>query len=321
MYSGTVSIAPMMAWTDRHARYFLRLISKQTMLYTEMVTTGALLHGDRDGLLRYHPEEHPIALQLGGSLPDDLAECSLMAEDVGYDEVNLNVGCPSDRVKKGRFGAGLMAEPELVAECVAAMRNKVKIPITVKCRIGIDDMDDESALDEFVAIVAEAGCEHFIVHARKAWLQGLSPKENRDIPPLKYDVVYRLKQARPSLRVTINGGIKTLESMQQHLQHVDAVMLGREAYHNPYLLSQFDAQFYGSNESPRSRQEIIHALLPYIEQELTEGTPLHSMTRHLHGLFLGCRGAKAWRRFLSENDNNKADAGVDVLLHALERVL
>lgn len=194
MYSGTVSIAPMMAWTDRHARYFLRLISKQTMLYTEMVTTGALLHGDRDGLLRYHPEEHPIALQLGGSLPDDLAECSLMAEDVGYDEVNLNVGCPSDRVKKGRFGAGLMAEPELVAECVAAMRNKVKIPITVKCRIGIDDMDDESALDEFVAIVAEAGCEHFIVHARKAWLQGLSPKENRDIPPLKYDVVYRLKQ-------------------------------------------------------------------------------------------------------------------------------
>ena len=319
MYSGTVSIAPMMAWTDRHARYFLRLISKQTLLYTEMVTTGALLHGDRDGFLRYHPEEHHIVLQLGGSQPDDLAECALMAEDAGYDEVNLNVGCPSDRVKRGRFGAGLMAEPELVAECVAAMRNKVKIPITVKCRIGIDDMDDESALDEFVAIVAEAGCEHFIVHARKAWLQGLSPKENRDIPPLKYDVVYRLKQARPSLRVTINGGIKTLESMQQHLQHVDAVMLGREAYHNPYLLSQFDAQFYGSNESPRSRQEVIHALLPYIEQELTEGTPLHSMTRHLHGLFLGCRGARAWRRFLSENDN-KTDAGTEVLLQALERV-
>ncbi|MDH5388089.1 MAG: tRNA dihydrouridine(20/20a) synthase DusA [Gammaproteobacteria bacterium] len=319
MYSGTVSIAPMMAWTDRHARYFLRLISKQTLLYTEMVTTGALLHGDRDGFLRYHPEEHPIVLQLGGSQPDDLAECALMAEDTGYDEVNLNVGCPSDRVKRGKFGAGLMAEPELVAECVAAMRNKVKIPITVKCRIGIDDMDDESALDEFVAIVAEAGCEHFIVHARKAWLQGLSPKENRDIPPLKYDVVYRLKQARPSLRVTINGGIKTLESMQQHLQHVDAVMLGREAYHNPYLLSQFDAQFYGSNESPRSRQEVIHALLPYIEQELTEGTPLHSMTRHLHGLFLGCRGARAWRRFLSENDN-KTDAGTEVLLQALERV-
>jgi len=320
MYSGTVSIAPMMAWTDRHARYFLRLISKQTLLYTEMVTTGALLHGDRDGFLRYHPEEQPIVLQLGGSQPDDLAECALMAEDAGYDEVNLNVGCPSDRVKRGKFGAGLMAEPELVAECVAAMRNKVKIPITVKCRIGIDDMDDESALDEFVAIVAEAGCEHFIVHARKAWLQGLSPKENRDIPPLKYDVVYRLKQARPSLRVTINGGIKTLESMQQHLQHVDAVMLGREAYHNPYLLAQFDAQFYGSNESPRSRQEVIHALLPYIEQELTEGTPLHSMTRHLHGLFLGCRGAKAWRRFLSENDN-KTDAGVEVLLQALKRVL
>lgn len=319
MYSGTVSIAPMMAWTDRHARYFLRLISKQTLLYTEMVTTGALLHGDRDGFLRYHPEEHPIVLQLGGSQPDDLAECALMAEDAGYDEVNLNVGCPSDRVKRGRFGAGLMAEPELVAECVAAMRNKVKIPITVKCRIGIDDMDDESALDTFVAIVAEAGCEHFIVHARKAWLQGLSPKENRNVPPLKYDVVYRLKQARPSLRVTINGGIKTLESMQQHLQHVDAVMLGREAYHNPYLLAQFDSQFYGSNDMPHSRQEIIHALLPYIERELAEGTELHSMTRHLHGLFLGCRGAKAWRRYLSENDN-KTKAGIDVLLQALKLV-
>lgn len=319
MYSGTVSIAPMMAWTDRHARYFLRLISKHTMLYTEMVTTGALLHGERHGLLRYHPAEHPIVLQLGGSQPDDLAECSLMAEDAGYDEVNLNVGCPSDRVKKGRFGAGLMAEPELVAECVAAMRSKVKIPVTVKCRIGIDDMDAESALDEFVAIVSEAGCEHFIVHARKAWLQGLSPKENRDVPPLKYDVVYRLKQARPSLRVTINGGIKTVDAMHQHLQHVDAVMLGREAYHNPYLLAQFDAQFYGSEEEPGSRQDIIHALLPYIEQELVEGTPLHSMTRHLHGLFLGCRGARAWRRYLSENDN-KTDAGIDVLLEALERV-
>ena len=319
MYSGTVSIAPMMAWTDRHARYFLRLISKRTMLYTEMVTTGALLRGDRRGLLHYHSDEHPVVLQLGGSQPDDLAECSLMAEEAGYDEVNLNVGCPSDRVKKGRFGAGLMAEPELVAECVAAMQSRVAIPVTVKCRIGIDDMDDESALDEFVGVVAEAGCEHFIVHARKAWLQGLSPKENRDVPPLKYDVVYRLKQARPSLRVTINGGIKTLDAMQQHLQHVDAVMLGREAYHNPYLLSQFDTHFYGSDETPRSRYEVIHALLPYIEQELAEGTPLHSMTRHLHGLFLGCRGAKAWRRFLSENDN-KADAGADVLLEALKRV-
>ncbi|MCK5001571.1 MAG: tRNA dihydrouridine(20/20a) synthase DusA [Gammaproteobacteria bacterium] len=319
MYSGTVSIAPMMAWTDRHARYFLRLISKRTMLYTEMVTTGALIHGDRHGFLRYHTDERPIVLQLGGSRPDDLADCSLMAEDAGYDEVNLNVGCPSDRVKKGRFGAGLMAEPELVAECIAAMRSKVDIPVTVKCRIGIDDMDDESALDEFVGIVAAAGCEHFIVHARKAWLQGLSPKENRDVPPLKYEVVYRLKQARPSLRVTINGGIKTLESMQQHLQHVDAVMLGREAYHNPYLLAQFDAQFYGSDEAPRSRQDVVHALLPYIEQELAEGTALHAMTRHLHGLFLGCRGAKAWRRFLSENDN-KAGAGTEVLLHALEQV-
>ena len=319
MYSGTVSIAPMMAWTDRHARYFLRLISKHTMLYTEMVTTGALLHGDREGFLRHHVDERPLVLQLGGSQPGELADCALMAQDMGYDEVNLNVGCPSDRVKRGRFGAGLMAEPELVAECISAMRNKVNIPVTVKCRIGIDDMDEESALEEFVAIVAEAGCEHFIVHARKAWLQGLSPKENRDVPPLRYDVVYRLKQTRPSLRITINGGIKTVDAMQQHLQHVDAVMLGREAYHNPYLLSQFDSQIYGSEVSPLSRYEVVHAMLPYIEQELAEGTALHSITRHMHGLFLACRGAKAWRRFLSENDNAE-DAGVDVLLEALKRV-
>jgi tRNA-dihydrouridine synthase A len=318
MYSGTVSIAPMMAWTDRHARYFLRLISKHTMLYTEMVTTGALLHGEREGFLRYHPDEHPVVLQLGGNQPADLAECALMAEDWGYDEVNLNVGCPSDRVKKGRFGAGLMAEPELVAECVAAMRAKVNIPVTVKCRIGIDDMDEESASDKFVGIVAEAGCEHFIVHARKAWLQGLSPKENREVPPLRYDVVYRLKQARPSLRITINGGIKTVEAMQQHLEHVDAVMLGREAYHNPYLLSQFDARFYGSDIAPRSREEVVYAMLPYIEQQLAEGIPLHSITRHMHGLFLGCRGAKAWRRYLSEHDN-APDAGIEVLLELLKR--
>lgn len=319
MYSGTVSIAPMMAWTDRHARYFLRLISKHTMLYTEMVTTGALLHGERHGMLRYHEDERPIVLQLGGSQPDELAECAVMAEDYGYDEVNLNVGCPSDRVKQGCFGASLMAEPELVAECVAAMRNRVKIPVTVKCRIGIDDMDEESALDKFVGIVAAAGCEHFIVHARKAWLQGLSPKENRDVPPLRYDVVYRLKQQRPSLRITINGGIKTVDAMQQHLEHVDAVMLGREAYHNPYLLSQFDAQFYASDELSRSRAEVVHAMLPYIEQELAEGTSLHSITRHMHGLFLGCRGARAWRRYLSENDN-VVGAGIEVLLEALQRV-
>ena len=319
MYSGTVSIAPMMAWTDRHARYFLRLISKHSMLYTEMVTTGALLHGDREGFLRFHADEHPLVLQLGGSQPGDLTECALIAEDAGYDEVNINVGCPSDRVKKGKFGAGLMAEPELVAECVAAMRNKVDIPVTVKCRIGIDDMDEETALDDFVGIVAEAGCEHFIVHARKAWLQGLSPKENRDVPPLKYDVVYRLKQNRPELRVTINGGIKTVEAMQQHLQHVDAVMLGREAYHNPYLLSQFDAQFYNDEALPRSRQQVIEGMLPYIEQQLAEGTRLHSVTRHLHGLYLGCAGAKSWRRYLSENDN-KEGAGIGVLMEALKRV-
>lgn len=319
MYSGTVAIAPMMGWTDHHARYFLRLISRRTMLYTEMVTTGALLHGARSDLLRYHPAEHPLVLQLGGSEPEALSECSLMAQAAGYDEINLNIGCPSDRVKQGCFGASLMAEPQRVADCVAAMRAQVDIPVTVKCRIGIDDMDDESALAAFVAIVAEAGCEHFIVHARKAWLQGLSPKQNREVPPLKYEVVYRLKQARPELRITINGGIKTLEAMHQHLAHVDAVMLGREAYHNPYLLAQVDAQFYGSDEPPRTRSEVVHALLPYVEQALSEGTALHSISRHLHGLFLGCRGAKAWRRYLSENDN-KAGAGIEVLLQALERV-
>lgn len=319
MYSGTVSIAPMMAWTDRHARYFLRLISSNIMLYTEMVSTGALLHGERHKLLRYHPDEHPVVLQLGGNHPGELAECAMMAEAEGYDEVNLNVGCPSDRVKHGCFGASLMAEPDLVAECVAAMCTKVEIPVTVKCRIGIDDMDEESALDKFVDIVANAGCEHFIVHARKAWLQGLSPKENREIPPLRYDVVYRLKQTRPSLKITINGGIKTLDSVRQHLSHVDAVMLGREAYHNPYILAQCDRLFYNSHDIPRSRSEVVHALLPYIEQELAEGAILHSITRHLHGLFLGCHGAKAWRRYLSENDNKKG-AGVEVLLAALERV-
>ncbi len=309
----------MMGWTDRHARHFLRLISKHTLLYTEMVTTGAILNGPKDALLRYHPAEHPLALQLGGSVPADLAQCASLGEDAGYDEVNLNVGCPSDRVKQGSFGACLMAEPNLVAECVAAMQSRVAVPVTVKCRTGIDDMEDYSSLDQFVSRIAEAGCKTFIIHARNAWLQGLSPKQNREIPPLKYDYVYRLKREHPQLSITINGGIKTLAATRQHLEQVDGVMLGREAYHNPYLLSEVDQMFYGSTRPVLSRHEIIEAYIPYISEELARGTALHSMTRHIHGLFLGCKNAKSWRRYLSENDN-RADAGREVVLKALKNV-
>lgn len=309
-----------MGWTDRHARHFLRLISKRTLLYTEMVTTAAILNGPRESLLKYDSAEHPLALQLGGSEPAELAKCAKIAEEAGFDEVNLNVGCPSDRVRQGRFGACLMAEPDLVAECVEAMQARVSLPVTVKCRTGIDDMEDYSSLDEFVGRIAETGCTTFIIHARNAWLQGLSPKQNREIPPLKYDFVYRLKREHPELDITINGGIKTLQSTRQHLEHVDGVMLGREAYHNPYLLSEVDQKFYGSTEPTLSRAEIINAFIPYIKEELASGTTLHSMTRHIHGLFLGCPNAKAWRRHLSENDN-RADAGVDVVLNAAKLVV
>ena len=319
MISGTVSIAPMMGWTDRHARYFLRLISRQVLLYTEMVTTGAILHGQREALLKYHPAEHPLALQLGGSEPSELAECSDIAEQAGFDEINLNAGCPSDRVQQGRFGACLMAEPGLVAECIAAMQARVSIPVTVKCRIGIDDMEDYDALENFVSTVAATGCNTFIVHARKAWLQGLSPKQNREIPPLKYDYVYRLKQQHPALVITINGGIRTVESIQQHLGHVDGVMLGREAYHNPYMLAEVDRLFYADDRPIPLRHEIIDAFIPYIESELASGTRLHSITRHIHGLFLGCAGARSWRRYLSENDN-RVGVGSDVLQNALKMV-
>jgi len=306
----------MMGWTDRHARHFLRLISKHTLLYTEMVTTGAILNGPKDALLRYHPAEHPLALQLGGSNLADLAQCASMGEDAGYDEVNLNVGCPSDRVKEGSFGACLMADPNLVAECIDAMQLRVAIPVTVKCRTGIDDMEDYSSLDQFVSRIAETGCKTFIIHARNAWLQGLSPKQNREIPPLKYDYVYRLKREHPQLSITINGGIKTLAATRQHLEQVDGVMLGREAYHNPYLLSEVDQMFYGSTEPVLSRHEIIDAFMPYVEEELASGIALHSMTRHIHGLFSACKNAKAWRRYLSENDNAD-NAGVEVVLNAV----
>ena len=325
MISRLVSIAPMMGWTDRHARYFLRLITKHTLLYTEMVNTGAMLHnrqkiGEQKRFLAFHADEHPLALQLGGSDPAALAQCALMAEDAGFDEVNLNVGCPSDRVKSGNFGACLMAQPELVADSVSAMMAKVSIPITVKCRIGIDDMEDYQSLEHFIHIVAQGGCDTFIVHARKAWLKGLSPKQNREIPPLNYDYVYRLKSENPELTVVINGGIKTMEAMQQQLEHVDGVMIGREAYYNPYILASVDQDIYqDANAVLKSREEIVLQMLDYIDNEIKNGTSLHSITRHMLGLYLGCRGAKAWRRHLSEKAH-ASDADSSVLKAALSHV-
>ncbi len=307
----------MLDWTDRHERYFLRLISRHAWLYTEMVTTGAILYGDRDRHLAFHQAEHPLALQLGGSDPQALGECARIAEDYGYDEVNLNVGCPSDRVKSGRFGACLMAEPQIVAECVAAMNAVVSIPVTVKHRIGIDDHDSWDELCHFVEVVAGAGCHVFIVHARKAWLQGLSPKQNREIPPLQYDVVHRLKQRYPQHEFVINGGLKTLDECQQQLAYMDGVMLGREVYHNPYLLVEVDQRIYGDHGAIPSRYDIIHLLLPYIEAELAKGTRLHAMTRHIMGLFLGVPGARAWRRHLSEK-GTRPDADVNTVLEALQ---
>jgi len=307
----------MMGWTDRHARYFLRLITKHSLLYTEMVNTGALLHnrqkvGSQKRLLAYHAAEHPVALQLGGSDPQALAQCAVMVEDAGFDEVNLNVGCPSDRVKSGNFGACLMAQPELVAESVAAMKAKVAIPVTVKCRIGIDDMAEYASLHHFINVVAQGGCESFIVHARKAWLQGLSPKQNREIPPLKYDYVHRLKKEKPALNISINGGIKSIKSVQQQLLHVDGVMIGREAYNNPYMLASVDQRIYLDADAPiKSREEIVLQMCDYIDAELARGTNLHSMTRHILGLYQGVRGAKAWRRYLSENAHvDGADSAV-----------
>ena len=325
MISRLVSVAPMMGWTDRHARYFLRLISKHTLLYTEMVNTGAMLHnkqkvGEQQRFLAFHAAEHPLALQLGGSDPAALAQCALLAEDAGFDEVNLNVGCPSDRVKSGNFGACLMAQPELVADSVSAMMAKVSIPVTVKCRIGIDDMEGYQPLENFIDVVAQGGCDTFIVHARKAWLKGLSPKQNREIPPLKYDYVHRLKSEKPGLTVVINGGIKSIETAQQQLEHVDGVMIGREAYYNPYILASVDQDVYqDAGAKPKTREEIVYQMCDYIDSELSNGVNLHSITRHLLGLYLGCRGAKAWRRHLSEKAHT-TDADSTVLIAALNHV-
>ena len=305
----------MMDWTDRHDRFFLRLIARRVLLYTEMVTTGAVLHGDRQRLLGFDPAEHPVALQLGGSEPADLAEAAAIGEGFGYDEINLNVGCPSDRVQSGRFGACLMREPELVARCVAAMRARVSIPVTVKCRLGVDEQEPHEALPAMARAVREAGCETLIVHARKAWLEGLSPKENRDVPPLDYPLVYELKRDMPDMTILINGGIATLDEAAAHMAHVDGVMLGRAAYHNPYLLAEADARFYGNTRPAPARHDVIENYIPYVERELARGTHLHAMTRHILGLFQGCPGARAFRRHISENAL-RPGAGIEVIRDA-----
>jgi len=316
----TISVAPMMDWTDKHCRHFHRVISRNTLLYTEMVTTGALIYGDKDRHLAYNQSEHPIALQLGGSNVQELALCAKMAEDYGYDEVNLNVGCPSDRVQNNMIGACLMAHPQIVADCLAAMRDAVSIPVTVKHRLGIDDLDSDELLHQFVDTVQQSGCSTFIVHARKAILAGLSPKQNRDVPPLEYDRVYRLKRAFPQLEIIINGGVKTIAESKEHLQHIDGVMIGREAYHNPYaILAEVDQLFYGEDIAVITRQQVLQNMLPYIEQQLSAGVPLSYVTRHMLGLFHGMRGGKQFRRVISEQAYKK-DAGINVLNEAFARV-
>ncbi|MEW8374915.1 MAG: tRNA dihydrouridine(20/20a) synthase DusA [Candidatus Thiodiazotropha sp.] len=311
MLDRKLSVAPMLDWTDRYCRYFLRLISKHAVLYTEMVTTGALLHGNRSRFLDFDPSEHPLALQLGGSDPQALAECAKMGSQWGYDEINLNVGCPSDRVQSGRFGACLMITPELVADCVKAMRDRVAIDVTVKHRIGVDERDSYQELCDFVGTVAEAGCEIFIVHARKAWLQGLSPKQNREIPPLSYATVHRLKRDFPRLEVIINGGITRLDQAMEQLERVDGVMIGHEAYHNPWILAEADRLIFGQSQSPLTRLQVVESLIPFVEQETARGTPINRITRHILGLFQGQPGARKWRRALSEGAHLAgADSGL-----------
>ena len=310
----------MLDWTDRHCRYFHRLLTKQALLYTEMVTTGALLNGDVERHLRFNAFEQPVALQLGGSEPKEMAACACLAEDYGYAEVNINVGCPSERVQKGAFGACLMAEPHLIADCVAAMQAAVNMPVTVKNRIGIDEQQERDSLFNFVETVAQAGCQTFIVHARKAWLKGLSPKENREIPPLNYALVYELKQAFPQLEIIINGGITTLEQCQHHLQFVDGVMVGREAYHNPWLLAQVDSQLYAAPDSFNQRKAVIDAFIPYVEQQLSQGVTLAPMSKPILGLFQGIAGARYWRRYISENAF-KSNADAKILLQAMQKIL
>ncbi|MFC3069221.1 tRNA dihydrouridine(20/20a) synthase DusA [Phenylobacterium soli] len=313
-----LSVAPMMDWTDRHCRVLHRTLTGRAMLYTEMLTTGAVLHGDRARLLAFDAAEHPVALQLGGSEPDDLAAAARLGAAEGYDEINLNVGCPSDRVQSGRFGACLMKEPALVAECMAAIGGAVKVPATVKCRIGVDDQEPADSLFRLVDLCAEAGVRHFVVHARKAWLKGLSPKENRDIPPLDYPLVWRLKAERPELRIVINGGIASLDEAEAHLRHVDGVMLGRAAYHTPAILGEVDARLFGEGQAV-SPAEAVARYRPYVERELAAGTHLAAMTRHMLGLFHGVPGARAWRRILTV-EGVKPGAGIEVIDRALAAV-
>ncbi len=318
-HSCKFSIAPMLDWTDRHCRYFHRLLSSETQLYTEMVTTGAIIHGKGD-FLAYNEQEHPLVLQLGGSNPVDLATCAKLAAERGYDEINLNVGCPSDRVQNGRFGACLMAEPQLVADCVAAMKDVVDIPVTVKTRIGIDDQDSYEFLTNFVSIVSEkGGCEQFTIHARKAWLSGLSPKENREIPPLDYPRAYQLKKDFSHFVIAVNGGVKTLEETKEHLKHLDGVMVGREAYQNPYILAEVDQQIFGLDKPVKKRTQVVQEMFPYIEEQLSKGVYLGHITRHMLGIFQNMPGARQWRRHISENAH-KPGSGIEVVEAALAKI-
>ncbi|GFD90969.1 tRNA-dihydrouridine(20/20a) synthase [Tenacibaculum sp. KUL152] len=314
-----LSVAPMLDWTDRHCRYFLRLMTKHTLLYTEMVTTGAIIYGKGD-YLGFNNEEHPVAVQLGGSDPSDMARCAVLSQERGYDEVNINVGCPSDRVKNGSFGACLMAQPDVVADCVSAMQKEVDIPVTVKCRIGIDDMDEDEDFSRFINVVADAGCDTFIVHARKAWLQGLSPKENREIPPLNYPRVHRLKATRPELSISINGGVKTLEETKTQLLDVDGVMMGREVYANPYILANVDNVIFGDDHSEViSRRDLVIKMQEYIaRQDDPYFKPWH-VARHMLGLYQGQAGGRIWRRYLSQNGTGKSP-DPDLLMNALDAV-
>lgn len=313
------SVAPMMDATTAHYRYFARMLSRHTLLYTEMVTTGALIHGETPRFLRHHNIEYPLALQLGGSDPQELATCARMAEDYGFDEVNLNVGCPSDRVQNNMIGACLMGYPQKVADAVAAMKNATSLPVTVKHRIGIDGRESFDELCEFIETVSAAGCRTFIVHARIAVLGGLSPKQNRDVPPLKYDWVYAIKARYPDLEIIINGGIKTLDECREHLEQTDGVMLGREAYHNPWLLAQVDQEFFGVAGSLTNRHDALRGMFPFIESELARGVYLSHITRHLMGLFHGCKGGRQFRRYISENAH-RPGSGVEVIEQAMAKV-
>ena len=320
MSSHTLCIAPMMEWTDRHYRYLVRLMTKHTRLYTEMVTTGALVHGDRERFLQFNDIEHPLALQLGGSDPIEMAQSAQWGEQAGYDEININVGCPSDRVPAGRFGVCLMREPALVAECITSMRDKISIPITVKCRIGVDDDDDYDFLQRFVNSIKQAGCDTLIVHARKALLKGLNPKQNREIPPLNYDRVYQLKNDYSNMKIIINGGINSIEEIKQHLLHVDGVMIGRQAYKHPEFLLNVDKEIYGDTDKESSlMNDVINQYAVYVEKNMQQGTPLKSMTKHILNVYQGIPGAKHWRRHLSEN-MHKPNASVELIYQGLEKI-